>query len=277
VNSFAALFRSTLWWVVPLAALLLAIGWEIDWGAAVRKPLPPDEPLAPKPLATELLPNYTIEGGLAANAETVNRTLFNPTRRPAPVALAESAKPRMQKGLYTLTGTTIAGERSLAFLKEVKGGKARTVRQGDTIDGMLVAEVTPDRVRLALADESEDLRLRVVTNPKPTPQPPPPPPPPAPAAGAAPAPAGAAPLTQPGTPPAPAPPTRSPTATPQPAPAAQSLAERRRAARAAEMAARGAETANNPSATPSATPAAPDGTWEAMDQRYRRGAQGSGR
>lgn len=269
MNPLAALLRSTLWWVAPLVVLLVAIGWEIDWGAAVRKPLPPDEPLAPKPLTTELLPNYTIDGGLAANAETVNRTLFNPTRRPAPVALAESAKPRMQKGLYSLTGTTIAGERSLAFLKEVKGGKARTVRQGDTIDGMLVAEVTPDRVRLVLADESEDLRLRVVANPKPTPQPAPP----APAAGAAPAPAGAAPPAQPGALPAPAQPTRSPTATAQPAPVSQSLAERRRAARAAEAAAQAAAGGAAQAADSSATPAAPSGTWEAMDERYRREAR----
>jgi len=71
----------------------------------------------------------------------------------------------------TLTGTTVAGDRSLAFLKEVNGGKARTVRKGDRIDGVLVAEVNPDRVMLALGDESEELVLKVVANPKPTPVP----------------------------------------------------------------------------------------------------------
>ena len=49
-----------------------------------------------------------------------------------------------QRGLYTLTGTTLAGDRSLAFLKEIKGGKARTVKQGDNIGGVLVAEVKPN-------------------------------------------------------------------------------------------------------------------------------------
>ena len=40
--------------------------------------------------------------------------------------------------------------------------------QGETINGLTVAEVKPDRVRLALGDESEELILKVQTNPKPT-------------------------------------------------------------------------------------------------------------
>ena len=101
----------------------------------------------------------------------MNRTLFNPTRRPAPVAIAEAAKPRIQRGQFALTGTTVAGDRSLAFLKETNGGKARTVKKGETINGMLVAEVWPDRVKLTLGDESEEISLKVSTNPRPTPQP----------------------------------------------------------------------------------------------------------
>ncbi len=149
----------------------MLVGWEIDWGAALRMHPPPAESVAPKSVATGLLPDYVIAGGIDGHAETVDRPLFNPTRRPAPAAAIETAKPVMQKGLYTLTGTTVTGERSLAFLKETKGGKFRTVRQGETIDGMLVAEVKPDRVTLTLDGDSEELLLKVATNPKPTPQP----------------------------------------------------------------------------------------------------------
>jgi hypothetical protein len=259
VNPILTFFRATLWWLAPLVALLLVIGLETDWGAGLRKPLPADVPLPPKALATELLPNYAIEGGLAANAETVDRTLFNPTRRPAPVALAEAAKPRMQK-VYRVTGTTIAGERSLAFLKEVKGGKATTEagrhrrrharRRGDAgASGLRWAS------RRSCACASPRIRRRRS-------------PAPAPAAGGARAPA-AQPPAQPGAQPQPA---RAPTATTQGATAAQSLAERRRAARAAEAAraagrplpARGRRGAN--------PPAAAEGTWDSMDQRYRRRA-----
>jgi 2-oxoglutarate dehydrogenase E2 component (dihydrolipoamide succinyltransferase) len=267
MSGLVAYFRSTVWWVAPLVVLALIIGWEVDWGNGIRKRQPADSPPAPKEISVDLLPNFAIEGGLAARKETIDRTLFNPTRRPAPVAVVEAAKPRIERGQFSLTGTTVAGDRSLAFLKETKGGKARTVRKGDTINGMLVADVRPDRVKLAVGEESEELMLRVVTNPKPTPVPPPP----APAAGAAPAaaPAQAAPPAQP----QPQPQQRQ--ATP-PQNAAQTLAERRRAARAAEAAANAA-AANEAEQAAGAAAAAgqPDPRWQQMDERYRRRTQGA--
>jgi hypothetical protein len=82
----------------------------------------------------------------------------------------------MQGGQFVLTGTSLAGERAIAFLKEVAGGKPRTVRQGEQINGMLVADVKPDRVRLSLGGDSEELVLKIATGPKttvnPIPQPP---------------------------------------------------------------------------------------------------------
>ena len=255
--------RNVLWWIVPLVVLAIVVGWEVDFGSALRKRPPPEEALAPKPVNVDLLPNYAIEGGLAARSETVNRTLFNPTRRPAPVAIAEASKPKMQRGQYALTGTTVSGERSLAFLKETSGGKARTVRKGDSINGMLVAEVSADRVKLSMGGETEELVLRVVTNPKPTPQPAPPP-----AQGAAAAPAQPGqPQTQP----------QRPTQTVQQQ-QAQTLAERRRAARAAEAAANAA--GQNPSESAAGAAAAagqPDPAWQQMDERYRRRGQGAGK
>jgi pyruvate dehydrogenase E2 component (dihydrolipoamide acetyltransferase) len=74
----------------------------------------------------------------------------------------------VQSGQFVLTGTTLAGDRSIAFLKEVAGGKARTVRKGDKINGMLVAEVLPDRVRFTQGGESEELMLKVSPGPKTT-------------------------------------------------------------------------------------------------------------
>ena len=77
----------------------------------------------------------------------VERTLFNPTRRPAPVAVAEAAKPRIQRGQFALTGTIMVEGKAYAFLRESNGGKARRVAKGDTINGMVVTEVKPDRIR----------------------------------------------------------------------------------------------------------------------------------
>jgi hypothetical protein len=266
VNEFSSRIRASQWWLLPVVVLVLMVGWEIDWGSGLRKRPPPAEPIKPKPVSVGLLPEYAIAGGLAAHTETVDRTLFNPTRRPAPAALASAAKTQMQKGQFTLTGTTISGDNAVAFLKEAKGGKARTVRQGDKVEGVLVAEVKADRVRLTLGDDSEELVLKVMTNPKPTPQP----------AGQ---PAhGAAPVQRAAAPPAAAPPQNP----------AQSLAERRRAARAAAAAA-AAEAGANPGALPLGVPAPaqapaapaqsgaeaqnPDNSWARVYQRLQQRRQ----
>jgi len=107
--------------------------------------------------------------------------------------------------------------KSTAFLREVQGNKPRRVLAGDKINGMVVAEVRPDRVRLTLGDESEELLLKVGTNPRPTAQP------------AAPVTAAVAP------PPTAQAAAAAPGATPAAVEPAQTLAERRRAARAAAM------------------------------------------
>ena len=70
-----------------------------------------------------------------------------------------------------LTGTLIIDGKATAFLRENAGGKSRRVAQGEQINGMLVAGVKPDRVKLTLGEESEDLVLKVAIGPKTTTQP----------------------------------------------------------------------------------------------------------
>lgn len=273
MNEFATRFRASLWWTVPLLLALALVAWETNFGRAVRLLPPPEAPIPPRPVVTSLLPEFTISGGTSARTDTVQRTLFNPTRRPAPVLVADQAKQKLQRGQFALTGTMVVGGTNTAFLRENAGGRARRVMQGETINGLLVAEVKPDRVRLALGDESEELVLRVGTNPRPTVQPAlPAPVPGAPVPGA---PVPGAPV--PGTPP-PAAAAGSSTATAADA----SLAERRRAARAAQAAIQ-AQTSTpdgNPlpaqSAAPAAAPApaavapaAPDPRWAEMYRQYQ--------
>ena len=156
-------------WLAPFAALALAIGWQTDWGRELRRAPPAETPVVPAPVATVVMPEFRIEGGVEAMAPTVERPLFNATRRPAPVAVAEAPKPTIQRGQFTLTGTMITDQAAIAFLREAAGtGKARSVRKGDSINGMIVAEVAPDRVRLTMGDESEELELKVAKGPKTT-------------------------------------------------------------------------------------------------------------
>jgi hypothetical protein len=248
------------WWMVPLAAAIAFLGWETDWGRALAPVPEPVEAIVAKPVTVSVLPDFTVEGGLAARPETVARTLFNPTRRPAPPVVAEAPKPTMKRGQFTLTGTLVVEGKSTAFLREVAGGKARRVLQGESINGLVVAEVKPDRVRLTMGDESEDLILKVQTNPKPTAV--------AGVPAAAPAPMPAAPAAAPVPPAGGARVTSAPVAAPQPAGANSDLLARRRAAREAAAAAAAAGTG-----AAGATPP-PPATWETMDQRYRdRAAQ----
>ncbi len=237
MNNVAVQLRAALWWLLPLAALAAIVGWETDWGRALEKRPPPAEAIAPTPVAAALLPEYGIAGGLGARTETVQRTLFNPTRRPAP-SPTQAGAARMKRGQFALTGTTVVEGQSTAFLREVAGNKSRRVKAGDTVNGMLVADVKPDRVKLTLGDESEELVLRVATNPRPTAQPV--------ATAAAPA------L------PVPPPAAGAPPAAPAAAGAqdAATLAERRRAARAAATGAPGG-AATPPPAPPAAPAAAP--------------------
>jgi hypothetical protein len=274
MNELQLRLRAALWWLVPLLVAFALLAWETDFGRAVRKLPPPEEPVPARPVVTSLLPEFAIAGGTAANAETVQRTLFNPTRRPAPVLLVDTAKPRMQRGQFALTGTMVVGGKNTAFLRETAGGKSRRVLQGDTINGILVADVKPDRVRLALGDETEELVLRVSTNPRPTAQPP--------VTAQVPAPV-----------PAPVPGAVQPVAAEGAAPAAAtagsadaSLAERRRAARAAQAAAQAQTSTPDgnpipaPPPAPTAAPAAaavapapgsaPDPRWNDVYRAYQQ-------
>ena len=232
--------RAALWWLVPLVVLALVIGWETGWGKAFVRHPAPAETLAPKPVVAAVLPEYAIPGGPTAHTEMVQRTLFNPTRRPAPAA-PEVTAGRMQRGQFALTGTLVIDGKSTAYLREVQGNKSRRVLAGDKVNGMLVAEVNADRVRLTMGNESEELMLKVGTNPKPTVQP------------AAPVVATAPAAAPPGAQPAVVPPAAAPAGTQVEQPT-QTLAERRRAARAAALDQQ-QQAAGNPAATP--TPPAP--------------------
>ena len=73
-------------WVVPFVIAVAAIGIETDWGRSLNRDTPVPAAAPPQPVAVALLPEYRIEGGVDARRETVDRVLFNPTRRPAPPA-----------------------------------------------------------------------------------------------------------------------------------------------------------------------------------------------
>jgi hypothetical protein len=229
-------------WLAAFAALIAVIGWETDWGRHVTRT--PEMP-APQSsaVAVALLPDYKLDGGVEARRETVERPAFVPTRRPPPPPpVQEPPRPRLQRGQFVLTGTAVVDKQAIAFLREASTGKARTVRQGDTINGLKVTEIATDRITLAMGDETEGLALKVAPGPRTTIQPP------------QPAPAGGQPPGAPGQPPVAAAPGQAAPGAEPVDPTGQSLLERRRAARAAQAAAEAAARAGNAPPVPSTKP-----------------------
>lgn len=264
MNTLQTTMRASLVWLVPFAVLALVILWQVDWGRGFLPVPPPDSGTAPQPLTLAVLPEYQPVVPADNQRDAVERTLFNPTRRPAPAAMAEAAKPRIQRGQFALSGTLLVDGRATAILRETAGGKSRRVTQGETVNGMLVADIRPDRVRLTLGDESEELALKIAVGPRATIQPV--------VAGTAGGPVSASAAV--------APAAATPTAARD---VAEVLAERRRAARAAEIAATnlppGAPIPNisNAPVTAPTMPPTPvgvigggDPAWAGVYQRYQQ-------
>jgi hypothetical protein len=270
MNTLQWSLRRTLVWLAPFAMLALLLMWQTDWGRAfARSPASAETTPAPQPLTLALLPEYRPAAINPGGNDAIERTLFNPTRRPAPSPAATEAKPKIQRGQFALSGTLMVDGKAIAYLREVQGGKSRRVMQGETVNGMVVSEVRPDRVRLSVGEESEDLTLKVAAGPKTTIQPV------MPVVGSGPVTASAAP---------------APGATPNQPPIPQArdvsevLAERRRAARAAEAAAQGLPpgspnpalagsapvTAPNMPPPPTVNPNAGDPQWQSVYQRYQQ-------
>ncbi|MEO5766633.1 MAG: hypothetical protein ABIR52_15140 [Casimicrobiaceae bacterium] len=256
--------RKWLIWALPFAAVAVLIGWETDWGRALTRVPALDGNVVPQPLKLALLPDYKVDGGVDGNRETVERTLFNPTRRPAPPTVVAAVKQAMPKGQFVLTGTTVVDQKATAFLREVSGGRSRRVQQGETVNGMLVAEIRADKVKLTQNDDSEELTLKVAAGPRSTVQP-----------VVAPVPGQAGQPVRPGAPGAPGGAAQGqPVAGSQVAPVqdvADVLANRRRAARAAEAAAQVPPPAPPAAVAPAAAPAparGADPAWNEVYQRY---------
>ncbi len=265
MNVLPATVRFWALWVAPLALLVLVIGWQTDWGRTWTRVPPAAATAVPPPVTIAVLPPYVPDATVETSRDTIERTLFNPTRRPAPVAVAEAQKPRMQRGQFALTGTLLAEGKATAFLRDVSGGKARRVLQGETVNGLLVAEIKANSVRLTQGDEAEELVLKLAAGPRTTIQP-----------VVAAHPSGAAMAAAAGMSAADA-----ARIAPQVRDVADVLAERRRMAREAEAAAAGRPPgapipAVNAPPTPAATtaPAAAAGStdpaWASVYQRYQQ-------
>lgn len=143
------------------AGLAIALGIETGFGTRLSPAIPagPSKPAAP--FAAKLLPPVAPVSFEQAYPEMVARPLFIALRRPAPPADATAAS-AMKHDQYVLQGVTIAGDTRIALLREKATGKVHRVEKGHDIDGIKVAEITPESVTLAQGNEQEVLPLQVI-------------------------------------------------------------------------------------------------------------------
>jgi hypothetical protein len=160
-----------------LGALLIVsmavIGWETDWGRAIGGTSGYASVNKRASLDTRVLPQFALVPLFPSGSgyrETVERPLFIPTRRPAPVG--NTTQMAMKKGQFRLAGTTVSEQISVAYLFETSTNKTLRVNRGAEVNGITVESVSANRVVLKQGDETEELFLRTSSSPKPPPPPP---------------------------------------------------------------------------------------------------------
>jgi general secretion pathway protein N len=131
------------------AVLVLAAIAVWPWLAPLVSPPPPRAaPLEKAPPALAPLPPIT------SFAETIERPLFAPTRRPQPGGNATEAP---VEGTYRLLGIVGEGSRRTALV--ASGNRRVNLAVGDTLGEWSVREIGQDRVVLSSATGATTLKL----------------------------------------------------------------------------------------------------------------------
>jgi hypothetical protein len=142
-----------------LAVLLtLVIGLEAGLAASLRAALVAPVKRA-APVEAKLLPAPVIAQAEQLYPETAARPLFVPARRTAPAAAAPST---YTPGQFVLQGVIVVGNNRTALLREKSSGKIHRAEQGREINGIKVAEITPEGVVLTQGNEREVVPLQVL-------------------------------------------------------------------------------------------------------------------
>lgn len=148
-----------------LAGTLLGMfGWLSDWGRAFTEPVVFDRKPVAKRAIDGLLPDFRLVTDASAYSAISERTLLNPTRRPAPpppvvTAVVDTPKPRIRRGLFQLIGVTDLGSLKIAQVRELANSRVHSVRAGDRLQEFSVIDVATDSAQLGFAGETEVLRL----------------------------------------------------------------------------------------------------------------------
>lgn len=154
--------RQPLLAVLAVAAVLLfvAIGLETGFGARLAPAIPTAATKSAAAFEAKLLPALAAASPEASYPEMTARPLFVPARRPSPPAEV-AAQSNFKRGQFVLQGVTIVGDTRIAMLREKSNGHVHRVEKGGDLNGVKVAEISPESVTLAQGAEQEVLPLQV--------------------------------------------------------------------------------------------------------------------
>jgi hypothetical protein len=158
-------------WVGVDGGLAYGVAKNAEWGDTLRLSMPALPKAQTRPIEQTILPGFSLPKLDSRYKQTLARPLFVPTRRPAPPPPPPPPppKPTMVKGQFRLSGVMIQPNAGYAILVEKESGRTRRVQTGQTINGITLASVKPDRVVLTQYDEIEELILKVQPSSKSTP------------------------------------------------------------------------------------------------------------
>jgi hypothetical protein len=164
------------------AALIGTLGWMTDWGQDFTQTDVAEKSVVAKVEGATVLPDFKLGGDTNAYPVIAEKPLLNPTRKPAPTqpiaqVAPEPPKPQIRRGLYQLVGVADLGNVRVAQVKELAGGRVRSVRQGDQLQEMNVRKIDRDSVTLEFQGETDVIEVARFTASGRVPQPPTAPPP----------------------------------------------------------------------------------------------------
>ena len=156
-------------------ALVIAFGFETDWGEAFTSSNVTPRSISGKHDSAMVLPDFRLSTETNNYAQISERPLLNPTRKPAPtqvvVAATEPPKPQVRRGLYQLVAVIDLGAMKVAQVREIASNRTRSVREGDLLQEMTVKKVDATQVTLAFQGETDVLDLAKFTASGRVPQP----------------------------------------------------------------------------------------------------------
>lgn len=156
-------------WLILCGGLGGLIGQQTDWGHQLhaRSPDLRFEPVTFVPPALSVPPHLNPPDQYL---EAFERPLFVFYRRPPPPPPPPVPQSTMKKGQFKLSGASIVGDKKMAFLIELSSGRTKVVREGETINDMIVQKIEPGMVTLVQGNDQEQLELKIAPSKGPAPQ-----------------------------------------------------------------------------------------------------------